>query len=66
MKEYIVTIVWHEPGKTTSSTIACDNYSIKENAIYLYGREESPGAPNLFTVVPFASVKYFNINYREV
>ena len=65
MKEYIVTVAWNEPTET-SSTIACDNYSIKENALYLYGREELLGAPNIFTVIPFASMKYFYIGYQEV
>ena len=65
MKEYIVTVAWNEPTET-SSIIACDNYSIKENALYLYGREELLGAPNIFTVIPFASMKYFYIGYQEV
>ena len=64
MKEYIVTIIWKDKIET-SSTIACDNYSMKENALYLYG-PKAPDAPNLFTVVPFASMKYFSISYREV
>ena len=63
MKEYIITILWNEP-KGTSSTIACDNYSIKENALFLYGSESSD-TPKLFTIIPFASVKYFNVSYKE-